>query len=108
MAIHKEYCCSSFQHCRQTYFSLSEEVETDLLLSHLGKLVQEGEVLGQVFAVRFDAMLHDGQQRLHEASDAGPAADVLHRTVHVVGAETKQEGNDVFRVRVRFIGPLIQ
>lgn len=60
------------------------EVQTDLFLSHLGELVEEGKVLGQVFAVRLDAVLHDGQESLNEASHAGSAADVLHRTVHVV------------------------
>lgn len=59
---------------------------THLLLAHLGELVQEGEVLGQVFAVGLHAVLHDGQERLDEARDAGAAADVLHRSVHVVGA----------------------
>lgn len=57
-----------------------------LLLPHLGELVEEGEVLRQVLAVGLDAVLHDGQQRLHEAGDAGAAADVLHRAVHVVRA----------------------
>lgn len=37
----------------------------------------------------FDAVLHDGQEGLDEAGDAGAAADVLHRTIHVVGAATQ-------------------
>lgn len=61
-----------------------------LFLPHLGELVQEGEVLRQVFAVGFDAVFHDGQEGLNEAGDAGAAADVLHRTVHVVRAATDQ------------------
>lgn len=63
----------------------------DLLLSHLGELVEEGKVLGQVFAVRLHSVLHDRQQRLDEASDTGATADVLHRAVHVVRAETGSE-----------------
>lgn len=79
----------------QTYYRLNKcgvEVQTDLLLSHLSELVEKGEVLGQVFAVGLDAVLHDGQEGLNEASDAGSAADVLHRTVHVVRAETREKG----------------
>lgn len=38
------------------------------------------------------AVLHDGQEGLDEAGDAGPAADVLHRAVHVVGAATQGHG----------------
>lgn len=49
--------------------------------------------------MRLDAVLHDGQESLNEASDAGPAADVLHRTVHVVRAEqtrqTEEEEEDL-------------
>lgn len=63
---------------------------THLLLPHLGKLIQEGEVLGQVFAVGLDAVLHDGQESLNEAGNAGPAADVFNRTVHVVGPVTRE------------------
>lgn len=55
-----------------------------LLFAHLGELEQEGKVLGQVFAVRLHAVLHDGQQRLDKARHAGAAADVLHRSVHVI------------------------
>lgn len=61
-----------------------KSVLSHLLLAHLGELVQEGEVLGQVFAVRLHAVLHDGQQRLDKARHAGAAANVLHWTVHVV------------------------
>lgn len=64
---------------------------TDLLLSHLGELIEEGKVLCQVFAVRLHAVLHDGQKSLDKASDAGSAADVFYWTVHVVRAEHTQE-----------------
>lgn len=64
---------------------------TDLLLSHLGELVQEGKVLSQVFAVWLDTVLHDGQEGLNKAGDAGSAADILHWTVHVVRAEQKDK-----------------
>lgn len=64
-----------------------------LFLSHLGELVQEGEVLGQVFAMGFHAMFHDGQEGLNKAGDAGAAADVLHRTVHVIRAATDKTRN---------------
>lgn len=74
--------------CSKNISDVESVALTHLLLSHLGELVQEGEVLGQVFAVGLDAVLHDGQERLHEARDAGSAADILHRTVHVVGAAT--------------------
>lgn len=55
-----------------------------LFLSHLGELVEEGEVLRQVLAVRLHPMLHDGQQRFDEARHTRAAADVLHGGVHVV------------------------
>lgn len=64
-----------------------------LFLSHLGELVQEGEVLGQVFAMRFHAVFHDGQEGLNKAGDAGAAADVLHWTVHVIRAATDETRN---------------
>lgn len=64
---------------------------THLFLAHLGELVQEGEVLGQVFAVGLDAVFHDGQEGLNEAGDAGAAADVLHWTVHVVRAAADKQ-----------------
>lgn len=86
-------------------------VETDLLLSHLGELVEKGEVLGQVFAVGLHAVLHDGQEGLNEASDAGPAADVFNRTVHVVRAETQreeeeEEDDEMFSEQIQPVGPL--
>lgn len=65
--------------------------QTNLLFSHLGELVEEGEVLGQVLAVRLHAVLHDGQQRLNEASDAGSTPNILHRAVHVVGTANSRE-----------------
>lgn len=64
-----------------------------LFLSHLGELVQEGKVLGQVFAMGFHAMFHDGQEGLNKAGDAGAAADVLHRTVHVIRAAIDETTN---------------
>lgn len=64
-----------------------------LFLSHLGELIQEGEVLGQMFAMGFHAVFHDGQEGLNKAGDAGAAADVLHRTVHVIRAAADETTN---------------
>lgn len=55
------------------------------------------------------AVLHDGQERLNETSDAGPAADVFDRTVHVVRAETQREEEDddeMFSELIQTVGPL--
>lgn len=64
---------------------------THFLLSHFGKFIQKGKVLGEVFAVGFHAVLHDGQQGLHEARDARAAPDVLHWPIHVIRAGSKQQ-----------------
>lgn len=60
--------------------------------------------------MRLHAVLHDGQEGLNEASDAGPAADVFNRTVHVVRAETpreeEEEDDEMFSEQIQPVGPL--
>lgn len=64
-----------------------------LFLSHLGELIQERKVLGQMFTMGFHAVFHDGQEGLNKAGDTGAAANVLHRTVHVIRAATDETTN---------------
>ena len=51
---------------------------------------QEGRVLCEVFAVGLDSVLHDGQQSSDKACYTRTAANVLHRSVHVIRAGETQ------------------
>lgn len=93
-------CAEAEKTFTRMWAECQNKYETNLFLPHLGKLVEKGEVLGQVFAVWLDAVLHDGQEGLDESSDAGSTPDVFHGAVHVIGAERTQKKREGFAPKV--------